>query len=276
MNKALYIYETRGLEVLRDGPSVIVREPQRADRRIPARIVSSVVVVGNVVMDTATVALFAEHGIPVTFICKKGKAIAVALPYEYKLPRHHPKQRIFAESEENRRMFVRWLRTNIKRLTMICVHNLIGARNNAQTSRTDAPGVVDYAYLIKQLERTLPAQSRIVREVIDHLFQETIISVLLANGLDPHVGIVHRNKNYGLVEDMRDFFRPEADYQAVCFFQEFDGQPWFETDEDGVYSLGRDGLYQIIRRFESRRESILYVSERLTEQMLKMFGSRSG
>ncbi|HSW62256.1 MAG TPA: CRISPR-associated endonuclease Cas1 [Dissulfurispiraceae bacterium] len=276
MNKALYIHQARGLEVRRDGPSLIIREPDKADRRIPARIISNVVVIGNVRMDAGMVALCAEQGVPITFICSRGKAIAVALPYEYRLPRHHPKQRIFMESESNRRKFELWLRANVRRLTMVCVHNLTGRHQEAYSERPEhEPRAVDYAYLVKQLERTWPAQSRIVREVIDQLFQETIMSVLLANGLDPHVGIIHRYRNLGLVEDLRVFFRPEADYQAVCFFQEVENHEWFDLDDDG-YQLRRNGLFAIVERFESRRESIVYVAERLTEQMLRMFGSSVG
>lgn len=276
MNKALYIHHARGLEVRRDGPSLIISEPDKADRRIPARMVSNVVVIGNVRMDAGMVALFAEQGVPITFICSRGKAIAVALPYEYRLPRHHPKQRLFAESDNNRRKFQRWLQINTRRLTMVCVHNLTGRHWEAYRQNPEhEPAAADYAYLVKQLERTWPAQSRIVREVIDQLFQETIMSVLLINGLDPHVGIVNRYRNFGLVEDIRDFFRPEAEYQAVCFFREYEGHDWFDLDDDG-YLLRRDGLHAIVQRFESRRESIIYVAEKLTEQMLRMFGSSVG
>jgi len=273
MDKALYIHEARGLVVLRDGPSIVIREPEKADRRIPGRIISNVVVIGNVRLDAGMIALFAEQGVPITFICTRGKAIAVALPYEYRLPRHHPKQRIFVEAECNRRKFARWLKTNIARLKMVSLQNLVGAQLESRGGRSaNRPGISDYDYLIRQIERIYAAQSRLVREVIEQLFRETIMSVLMVNGLDPHVGVLHRNRNYGLLEDIRDFFLPEVEYQSICFFRDLEGHDWFELDDDG-YHLTRNGLYEIVQRYEERRESIIFVSEKLTEQLLRMFGS---
>ncbi len=206
---------------------------------------------------------------------QKGKAIAVALPTIQAATT--PPNRGFLRSPRQTADVRAWLRTNIKRLTMICVHNLIGARNNAQTSRTDTPGVVDYAYLIKQLERTLRRRAY-CPGVIDHLFQETIISVLLANGLDPHVrNCTPEQKHYGLVEDMRDFYSGgKPTIRQSAFFRS-------STVNHGLRPMRTEytalAVMVCTRSSDVSRaaaKSIRYVSERLTEQMLKMFGSRSG
>ncbi len=47
MGRTLYLNENKGLTVLRDGPSVWIKEDGKAGRRIPARLVGRVVVIGN-------------------------------------------------------------------------------------------------------------------------------------------------------------------------------------------------------------------------------------
>ena len=57
MERTLYLNEKKGLVVMRDGPSLWIREKDKAGTRIPARLIDMVFIVGNIKMDAGTLML---------------------------------------------------------------------------------------------------------------------------------------------------------------------------------------------------------------------------
>jgi CRISPR/Cas system-associated endonuclease Cas1 len=123
MGRTLYLNENKGLTVLRDGPSVWIKEDGKAGRRIPARLVGRVVVIGNLRLEAGVITLFTQNDIPVTFINRRGDELAVAMPYNHHLPRHYEEQKIFLDVDENIERFKGWLYARRKETQINVIRN---------------------------------------------------------------------------------------------------------------------------------------------------------
>ena len=101
MERTLYLNEKKGLEVLRDGPSVWVKEDGVAGRRIPARLIEHVIIMGNVRLDAGVITLFTENNIPITFMNNKGNEVALTIPFNHHYNTHYHDQRKILEKGKN-------------------------------------------------------------------------------------------------------------------------------------------------------------------------------
>ena len=124
MDKTLYILEKRGLEVLRDGPSIWIMENGKAGRRIPARLVSHVVIIGNVKMDAGTITLFTDNNVPVTFMSKNRGEIAVTIPHNHHLNSHSEEQKHLLARDGNIQRYNQWLQAERRRMQLKVVKKL--------------------------------------------------------------------------------------------------------------------------------------------------------
>src|SRR6516165_10463249 len=79
MEKTLYLSENEKLRIKRDGPSLWVEQPNCAGQRVPARLVCRAVVLGNVTLDTASLTLLAQRGVPITLLDRNGEPLAMVL-----------------------------------------------------------------------------------------------------------------------------------------------------------------------------------------------------
>lgn len=116
MERTLYLNENTTLNVIRDGPSLVVKEEGMSGRRVPARMVQRVIVTGNIKLETSLITLFTQNNVPVTFLDKKGNQIAVTLPYKQYLPEHYKEQKIFFESDYTTQRFMTFLRAYRQRV----------------------------------------------------------------------------------------------------------------------------------------------------------------
>jgi hypothetical protein len=80
--RPLYVAGTSELSVLRDGPSLRVVQPGRADRAYPLRLVSRLVITGHARLTSAALTACLEHGIPATFLKPDGSPLGYCLPGE--------------------------------------------------------------------------------------------------------------------------------------------------------------------------------------------------
>jgi CRISPR/Cas system-associated endonuclease Cas1 len=96
MGRTLYLNEgSSKLTVTRDGPSVLIKSDEIADRRIPVRLIGRVIIIGSVRLDADIITLFAEHNVPVIFMTRNSEESVVAIPYNHRLARHYEEQKIF-------------------------------------------------------------------------------------------------------------------------------------------------------------------------------------
>lgn len=266
MDKTLYLNENDGLEVTRDGPSIWVREDGRAGRRIPVRLVGRVVVIGNLKIEAGVITLFTENDIPVTFMNRKGRQVAVTIPYNHNLPRHYEEQRVFLETEENENQ-VKTLITSrrrefhlgtVKRLSGVVASNFI--RNGFRER--------DYQEFLNKFKPRSQDQWVVVCGLIGNLFKEIIIGSLMKSDLDPHMGILHRRHNFGLALDICHIMGPEIDLHAVQFFRCNRDNNLMQKGNNG-WLVSQQGMKDIIHRFENRRKSLHEKIESIIDDLFR-------
>ncbi|MFN3531862.1 MAG: CRISPR-associated endonuclease Cas1, partial [Candidatus Brocadia sp.] len=68
MDRTLYLNENTTLNVIRDGPSIVVKEGKKSGRRVPARMIQRVIITGNIKLETSLITLFTQNNVPVTFL----------------------------------------------------------------------------------------------------------------------------------------------------------------------------------------------------------------
>ena len=150
MGRTLYLSENNNdLWILRDGPSVIIKSKERVSRRVPVRLLSRVVIIGNVRLDAGAITLFTENDVPVVFMNRAAEDVAVAIPYNHRLPTHYKEQRIFLESEENIERFENW--ANTKRM-VIQVNMLKRLQRPIADKFTYGIGEGNYQKLLSQMK----------------------------------------------------------------------------------------------------------------------------
>lgn len=253
MDRTLYLNENKGLEVTRDGPSVWIKEDGKAGRRIPVRLVGRVVVIGNLRMDAGVITLFTENDIPVTFMNRKGKEVAVTIPYNHNLPRHYEEQRVLLDTEANENRVRAWIYSRRRGFHLSTVKRLspVVAADFVSKGFREA----DYGDFIKKLRPRSEEQWVVVCGLIGNLFKEIIIGGLMKSDLDPHMGILYRRHNFGLALDICHIIGPEIDLHAVQFFRRNMDNNLMQKGNNG-WIVSQEGMKDIIHRFENRRKAL--------------------
>lgn len=266
MGRTLYLNENRGVRVLRDGPSVWIKWLDRSGQRVPVRLVSRVVVIGNVKMDSSAITLFTDNDIPVVFMNYSGAESAVAIPYNHKLYKHYEEQKIFLESPENSERYLKWAET--KRM-VIQVNILKRLRRDLRYEIRLGIGEGNYQELLSGLKPADEEKWLTVAGVVANLFRGMIIERLIRADLDPHVGIIHRRHNFGLALDICYILGGESDLQALQFFR----SPLVDLHierKNGRWKLTENGMKNIIQRFENRREVLTNMTEIVIDELFEL------
>lgn len=250
MERTLYLNEKKGLIVMRDGPSLWIREKDKAGTRIPARLVNMVFIVGNIKMDAGTLTLFTENNTPVTFMNRKGEAIGVVMPYNHTLPNHHEQQRRFLLRDENVEAFKKWILSQ-RRETQITVMKKINWEK-AQDFLTKGFRESDYAEIINGHRYAKEAEWVTAYGVVNNLIMEMVIREIINSELDPHMGITSRNCNFGFALDLYPIMSPEAELMTLQFFTSCRWHGYVAWSEKKCI-LTKDGLKNIVHRFENRK-----------------------
>lgn len=253
MDKTLYLNENEGLEVTRDGPSIWVREDGRSGRRVPVRLVGRVVIIGNLKIEASVITLFTENDIPVTFMNRKGRQVAVTIPYNHNLPRHYEEQRVLIGTEENENRVKTLIASRRREFHLRTVKRLSGIV--AADFITNGFRESDYETFLDKYKPRSQEQWVIVCGLIGNLFKEIIISSLMKCDLDPHMGILHRRHNFGLALDICHIMSPEIDLHAVQFFRCNRDNILMQKGNNG-WLVSQQGMKDIIHRFENRRKSL--------------------
>lgn len=255
MERTLYLNEKKGLVVMRDGPSLWIREKDKAGTRVPARLVNMVFIIGNIKMDAGTLTLFAENNTPVTFMNRRGDAIGVVVPYNHTLSDHHEEQRRFLYREENMEAFKKWIASQ-RRETQIAAMKKINWEM-AQDFLSKGFREHDYNEVINLHRLSKEAEWKTVYGVANNLIMEMVIREIVASSLDPHMGIINRNCNFGFALDLFHIIEPEADLMTIQFFTSC---RWhgFILCTDKKCILTKDGWKNVVHRFENRKKLLAH------------------
>jgi CRISPR/Cas system-associated endonuclease Cas1 len=266
MNKTLYLHEARDLEVVRDGPSLWIKQRGLAGRRVPARLVDMVIIIGTVRIDTGVLTLFTDNNIPVTCMNKRGQETAVTMPYNHQLPVRYEEQQIFFTRDEGILRFEQWLLSERKRIQLNTVKRL--SKNIAGLYLAQGFKEADYRNFVRQYKPADEDKRLTIETLIGNFFREMLISGLMAAGLDPHMGVLHRRRNFGLALDLCHAMEGEVDIQTVRFLQRSPGE-WMLKGKRG-WEVSRDGMKDIIHRFENRKRANLVMAEHLIDELFEL------
>jgi CRISPR/Cas system-associated endonuclease Cas1 len=264
MGRSLYINQTTKPRINRDGPSIWIQEEGKAGRRIPARLITRAVIIGNVRFDSETIMLFADHNIPVTFMNNRTEEAAVVIPYNHRLPDHYKEQKTILDSDENINHYVEWANSKRTLLQLNLIKRFL-PRLAGRLERTGF-GEGNYQLLLKKMRRAEEEQWLLVNNMVTGIFRNLIIEYVIKAELDPHVGIIHRRHNFGFALDLCYIMGGESDLQSVQFFRS-KGIKSLITKKRGQWIITEQGIRNIIHRFENKRKDI----ERKIENILDEF-----
>ncbi|MEW6068008.1 MAG: CRISPR-associated endonuclease Cas1 [Nitrospirota bacterium] len=267
MDRTLYLNENRELTVFRDGPSIWVKETGKAGRRIPARLIGRVVIIGNLRLEAGVITLFTDKDIPVTFINRRGDAVAVAIPYNHHLPRHYEEQKVFLETEGNIDRYKNWLYARRKQLQINAIRRL--SRGIAELFVEKGFREKDYHRIIERFTQSNDKLWKVVSGVTSNLFREMIIGCIVRADLDPHLGILHRRHNFSLALDICFILEAEIDMQCIQFLKTA-REKIYMAREKSEWSISNDGMRDIIHRFENRKKQIHAAVERLIDDIFEL------
>lgn len=267
MDRTLYLSEGSGsILVRRDGPSVWVVAKERAGRRVPARLLGSVVVIGNVLLDAGAIRLFAEHAIPVVFLTRRADEVAVTIPYNHKLPTHYEEQKVFLENESKSGRYLRWVEAKRMILQVRAMRRLLPERAREISFGL---GEGNYQALLQSLKPHDEERWGIVSDIVGNLFRGIITERLIRADLDPHCGVMHRRHNFGLALDVCYILGAESDSQCLQLFRSSDAKRAFERSR-GNLQLSDTGARCVIQRFENRRRAIHRLIELVIDELFEL------
>ncbi len=247
MERTLYLSESRSLRVRCDGPSLLVEQRGQAPRRVPARLIRRVVIVGNVALDSGTLGLFATRGCPVTLLSRDGQPVATVWGQDEGDAQRRARQEALLEDRVRRQRVLAWLAAWERGRQLVLVSRVDPARA-AAWRKTGFRGC-DYEEVVRA---AAAARHRAdgLRRFFRGALQETVAAAVAAAGWDPHLGVRHRSQPLGFVKDCVAALRPDADRLWV----EFEGAmvsaaaaAFFETNRGRLEGLIRLLLDQYAR-----------------------------
>ncbi len=265
MGRTLYLNENSNINVTRDGPSVWIQWCSGSGQRVPARLISRVVIIGNVKLEAGAITLFTENDIPVVFLTKSGEEVAVALPYNHKLPTHYEEQKVFLETAENSQRFENW--ANTKRMVIqVSIMRRLYRKSSYKFKFGFGEG--NYQKLLSPFKPRSEDKWTAVTNVINNLFRLLIIEHLIKAGLDLHMGVIHRRHNFGLALDICYIMGGESDLQAIKFFR------CAKSDHiekiSGNWTLTDKGMRNIIQRFENRKVALHNIVSSIIDEIFEL------
>lgn len=259
MHRTLYLNESSKLTVRLDGPSLWIKEREKAGRRVPFRLINQVIITGNIWLETGAIIALADNGVPVTFISRSGVKRVSAFAHETDASSLHERVRRLCNSEKGQTMVEDWLhasRHNI-RLTVLKSLSPETARNAEATGLSDREYRTAVAAMLP--EKADRQAVKTVRGIITGLFHEMTLKLVLDSGLDPHAGFIHRHLDFGFVRDLCFALEGEADRQVIQFFR--------CGREDGYFlsrmgwEISGDGMRNLAVRFENQKQHSLKLTD---------------
>jgi hypothetical protein len=210
------------------------------------------VIVGNVALDSGSLCLFAERGIPVTMLSREGSPLAILWGLAGRDRQRRSRQRAFSHDPCGQEKIGSWLNA-WKRGRQLALAAAVDPNQGAEWRRK--------GYRQSDYERWLAERASAVRAPHDRraFFQgalsEVIAAEVAARGWDPHFGVRFKDEPLGFVKDLTAALEPEAH------------RLWLQTDGAGGRSLGWSGLSAA---FETACPRIMVLVRRMLEQYAEL------
>lgn len=264
MERTLYLNENTTLNVMRDGPSIVVKEGGKSGRRVPARMIQRVIIIGNIKLETSLITLFTQNNVPVTFLDRKGNQIAVTLPYKQFPPEHYKGQKIFFESDYTTQRFMTFLKAYRQKVQIDVLKRLL-KRQIPYHYITVGLKEEEYQQVIDNATSPYREIFQHIRNAVSALFVEMVVSKLLSSDLDPHMGVMHKRRDFGLALDICHILGPEIDIQSIQFFCGKMGIIHRKSKE-----ISSEDIKAIAIRFENRKDILVSMTEHIIDGIFEL------
>ncbi len=203
--------ESRRLSVRAEGAALRVREPGRADRYVPARLVERAVVWGSVMVDTEAIGLLLSHGATVSFVARGGRCLGMAwAPSEALSPaavRIAERRADPMWVEAYGSLLSSWVRE--ARLDLV---RRVDPRTWTRWTVSGFRGREWEAWRRRLFPGRLPEEAiDLPWRYLKSLVWEAVATWLLDEGLDPHEGVLEPRQRFGLVREMARPLMPWID-----------------------------------------------------------------
>ena len=241
------------MTIQRDGPSLWIMVGNKAGRRVPARLISRVIITGNVKLDSGVITLFTENGVPVTFLNRRGDILGTALGVVNPDWRLKERQTILFVSSVYRSRVLNWITAKRRNSQIQLLKDLACKEIELFLSK----GLREKDFK-KAISSYLPDDEhavRIIAGTIKGMTYELITNCLLTSDLDPHLGVLHRRYNMGLVRDLCYIIEAETVRQTIQFFRLKRWDVYLEG-QNGEWALKPAGIKSIAMRFESHQKRV--------------------
>ncbi len=254
-DRTLYLNEKRGLVVRRDGPSLWIKEKGRAGRRVPAKLINMVYVIGNIRMEAGVITLFTENGIPVTFLNVKGEVTGLALPGSFQNGAGiMARQRAVFESGRRRDQYRTWLLSVRRRYQLKTLQHAAGSTAILYMDKGFRER--DYRSCIEKARRGNEQRWRAACTIVGNLMTEMVVGRIMEAGLDPHAGARSGEHYFTFAHDLCRALLPLADLFLLRFV-ETSRDHHFAVDRANKCLLSREGIRNLVYRFEESKKMLL-------------------
>jgi CRISPR/Cas system-associated endonuclease Cas1 len=267
MGRTLYINHTNKPVILKDGPSIWVKERDKAGRRIPARLISRVIIIGNVHLDAGIITLLADNNVPISFMNNRAEESAVVIPYNHRLPDHYKEQKVLLESEGTIHHFEKWASAKRTLLQLNMLRRYVPKL--AAKCEVKGLGEGNYQEILKRVRHVGEKKWLAVNSIVTAIFRNMIIENLIHSGLDPHLGVIHRRHNFGLALDICYIMGGESDIHTLQFFRSTHLEKLIKY-ENGQWIVTEQGIRNIIHRFENKRQRTKEIIENIIDELFDL------
>ena len=264
MKKTVYLNEGyRRYHLSLDGPSLLIRSAETADRRIPVAMISKLIIFGNITLDSDILTFLSENNIPVLLISKGAKREGILLPLNYGMPAQCITFKRFTD-EKGIKDFICWARHMRAHIQRMVAKNLYHYDCNISGN--------DYRKMVSMLMPEDKDQWFDVKKILRVLFLAAIIEELIDSKLDIHCGIIHNKSSFGLVRDYFYILHPETDLQALQFFKSDSIDILIERGVNVQSTLNAKGIQAIVHRFENKQHITKKIIKTITGKLLELLG----
>ncbi len=229
--RTLYLAGRDGVRLRRQGASVAVTVPGRAEQRVPARRVGRVVILGEVTLPVSALTLFSERGVPVTFLDGQGRTRGILLhPRPPEDPRGAGWFRSLRADEVSRRQVRRLYAAHRRRLQLGALAAIVSPMRGFARER----GMRDQDYqqwLRAAIREGTPHSAvAVVRRTFKTLLLNWCSRALTAARIDGRMGLTDPHRPLGLAEELADTLYPICDPIWVRLFRKQDAVRHFITE----------------------------------------------
>lgn len=267
MKRTLYLNESdRNIHISLDGPSLLIKSSP-AERRIPIRLISRVIVFGNIVIESNVLTFLAEQSIPVLFVSKWVKSESISLPLNYGMLSRCINLELVARDPSKSEDFVNWARQMRAYLEIRVIKSLYPNYYGIDNS--------NYRKIISFYMPENKEQWSKVKILLKPLFFSYVLNKIINAHLDPHCGIMHKRCAFGLLKDFLYILHPESDLQALQFFKS-DSIGALIEDRYNSNLLTARGVHNIVHRFENRQYIVHEISTKILDKIFELMDKKNG